>query len=768
MENYVGKRLDGRYEIQDIIGVGGMAVVYKAYDSIDDRTVAIKVLKEEFLAKEEFRRRFKNESKAIAILSHPNIVKVYDVSFGDRLQYIVMEHVEGITLKEYIEQCEVVNWNEALFFSIQILRAIQHAHDKGIVHRDIKPQNIMLLDNGLIKVTDFGIARFSRGETRTLTEKAIGSVHYISPEQAKGQLTDEKADIYSIGVMLYEMLTGQLPFDADNAVSVALMQLQEEAVPLRSINPDIPIGFEQITLKAMQKNTRDRYQTASEMLLDLEELKMNPNIKFDYQNYFVDQEPTRYIGKIQEKGIQQKTPAVRQVTGEYKPIKTSNYEEESYDSYRNEAPQRVRETAPVQVKTDSNVKKTNFTIILSVAFVFLLILAVVLGIFISNGTITLGARRATVDSFIGLKYIEDIQTNDEYDEKYIFEPVYVSSSDFEEGVVTDQDPKAGDTIPKGGVVKLFIAKSGEGKVIPDLTNKNYKQARDTLESMGFVVTLQATENDTVLVGNVISTSPSANTSVIEGSTITVYYAVDTSSKSQFKMPKLEGKSLEEAKILLEKNKLVVSKVETVDSSISENYVVSQSPADGSPVRAGDEVIITISSGYTSSEINLQLPDVGVVSVSATVNGANTFSELVDTETHSSYPVKVKGKNANAEIKIYLDNCLYYEAVGDFTKDNVKISNSKTYPVAFYKDVIGMSESDAITVLNNLGYKTIQINRVISAEPVGTVISQSPTYSSAPHVDLATTIVLTVSKGLTDNTPPVEDTTDEFDDIGDME
>ena len=768
MENYVGKRLDGRYEIQDIIGVGGMAVVYKAYDSIDDRTVAIKVLKEEFLAKEEFRRRFKNESKAIAILSHPNIVKVYDVSFGDRLQYIVMEHVEGITLKEYIEQCEVVNWNEALFFSIQILRAIQHAHDKGIVHRDIKPQNIMLLDNGLIKVTDFGIARFSRGETRTLTEKAIGSVHYISPEQAKGQLTDEKADIYSIGVMLYEMLTGQLPFDADNAVSVALMQLQEEAVPLRSINPDIPIGFEQITLKAMQKNTRDRYQTASEMLLDLEELKMNPNIKFDYQNYFVDQEPTRYIGKIQEKGIQQKTPAAKQVTGEYKPIKTSNYEDGPYDSYRNEAPQRIRETAPVQVKTDSNVKKTNFTIILSVAFVFLLILAVVLGIFISNGTITLGARRTTVDSFIGLKYIEDIQLNDEYDEKYIFEPVYVSSSDFEEGVVTDQDPKAGDTIPKGGVVKLFIAKSGEGKVIPDLTNKNYKQARDTLESMGFVVTLQATENDTVLVGNVISTSPSANTSVIEGSTITVYYAVDTSSKSQFKMPKLEGKSLEEAKILLEKNKLVVSKVETVDSSISENYVVSQSPADGSPVRAGDEVIITISSGYTSSEINLQLPDVGVVSVSATVNGANTFSELVDTETHSSYPVKVKGKNANAEIKIYLDNCLYYEAVGDFTKDNVKISNSKTYPVAFYKDVIGMSESDAINVLNNLGYKTIQINRVISAEPVGTVISQSPTYSSAPHVDLATTIVLTVSKGLTDNTPPVEDTTDEFDDIGDME
>ena len=558
MQNYVGKRLDGRYEIREIIGVGGMAVVYKAYDSIDDRIVAIKVLKEEFLAKEEFRRRFKNESKAIAILSHPNIVKVYDVSFGDRLQYIVMEHVEGITLKEYIEQCGVINWNEALFFSIQILRAIQHAHDKGIVHRDIKPQNIMLLDNGLIKVTDFGIARFSRGETRTLTEKAIGSVHYISPEQAKGQLTDEKADIYSIGVVLYEMLTGKLPFDAENAVSVALMQLQEEAVPLRSINPEIPIGFEQITLKAMQKNTRDRYQTASEMLLDLEELKMNPNVKFDYQNYFVDQEPTRYIGKIQEKTI---SSPVRQTTGEYKPIKPSEYEDRDndYNRYREDVTQRGREIPQTQYQENSNVKKTNFTIILGVVFAFLLILAIVLGVFIKNGTIVLGPKRTEVESFIGLDYIEDIEMNSEYTDKYDFEIVYVSSSDYEEGTVTDQDPRAGETIAKGGVIKLFVAKSGEGKVIPDLTNKNYKQARDTLEALGFIVKLQATENEVIEVGNVINTNPAANTSVIEGSTITVFYAVDTSSESQFKMPDLEGKSLDEAKILVEKNGLVVSK-----------------------------------------------------------------------------------------------------------------------------------------------------------------------------------------------------------------
>ncbi len=754
MENYVGKRLDGRYEIQDIIGVGGMAVVYKAYDSIDDRIVAIKVLKEEYLAKEEFRRRFKNESKAIAILSHPNIVKVYDVSFGDRLQYIVMEHVEGITLKEYIEQCGVVNWNEALFFVIQILRALQHAHDKGIVHRDIKPQNIMLLDNGLIKVTDFGIARFSRGETRTITEKAIGSVHYISPEQAKGQLTDEKADIYSVGVALYEMLTGKLPFDGDNAVAIALMQLQVEAEPLRSINPDIPIGFEQITLKAMQKNPRDRYQSVSEMLLDLEEFKMNPNIKFDYQNYFVDDQPTRYIGKIQEKTVS----ADRQPTGEYKPIRPSDYENDSYiNEYQNEVSQKVPPTNESGMVDNSKTTKKNFTIILSVAFVTLLIIAIILGVSIKNGSITLGGKRVEVASFIGADYIEEIVNNPEY-EDYIFEVVYVSSSDFAEGTVTDQDPKAGDSLAKGGVVKLYVAKSGEGKIIPDFTNYNYKAARDTLESMGFVVTLQATENSAVQVGNVISTNPAANTSVLEGSTITVYYAVDSSAQTQFKMPNLEGLSLEEAKLLIERNELVVSKIETVDSSIASNYVVSQSPAEGSPVRKGDSVIITISSGYVSSEISINLPsNVGVLSVRATVDGTETFNELIDTDSYSIYAVSVKGNTSKSEIKIYIDNCLYYEATGDFTKDNVKFSNANTYVVAFYKNVVGMSEFDAITALNNLGYRTIQINREESSQPEGTVIAQSPSFESAQHLDTSTTIVLTVSKGIAEESTNADDT-----------
>ena len=299
MDKYTGKRLDGRYEIHELLGVGGMAVVYRAYDTIDDRMVAIKILKDEFAGNSDFLRRFRNESKAIAVLSHPNIVKVYDVSFGDRIQYIVMEYVDGITLKQYLDQQkETVPWKEALHFTVQILRALQHAHEKGIVHRDIKPQNIMLLQDGTIKVMDFGIARFARSETRTMTDKAIGSVHYIAPEQARGDVTDERADIYSVGVMLYEMLTGRLPFEADNAVSVAIMQLQANPTLPRDINPDIPEGLQEITMKAMQKAPSQRYQSAAEMLQDIETFRRNPAVRFDYK-YFVDDTPTRYVNAIE-------------------------------------------------------------------------------------------------------------------------------------------------------------------------------------------------------------------------------------------------------------------------------------------------------------------------------------------------------------------------------------------------------------------------------------------------------------------------------------
>ena len=289
MDNFIGKKIEGRYLISELVGVGGMANVYKATDVADGKQVAVKILREEFYENEEFLRRFKNESKAIAMLSHPNIIKVYDVCFTRSIRCIVMEYVDGITLKEYMEEQKPLGWKETLHFVLQILNALAHAHSRGIVHRDIKPQNVMLLPDASIKITDFGIARFARSESRTITDRAIGSVHYISPEQARGEHTDQRADIYSVGVMLYEMLTGQLPFDADSPVSVALKQIEVKAKSPRSLNPQVPEGLEQITMRAMEKDPEDRYQSAEEMLRDIERFKQDPSVKFEYQ-YLTDED----------------------------------------------------------------------------------------------------------------------------------------------------------------------------------------------------------------------------------------------------------------------------------------------------------------------------------------------------------------------------------------------------------------------------------------------------------------------------------------------
>ena len=302
MDKNIGKKLDGRYEITELIGEGGMADVYKAIDVVDNKTIAVKILKKEFAESEEFLRRFRNESKAIAVLSHPNIVKIYDVGFSEKIQYIVMEYIDGITLKEYIENERVLSWKDAVHFVTQILRALQHAHERGIVHRDIKPQNIMMFTDGTIKVMDFGIAKFAREEGKTATDQAIGTVHYISPEQARGDITDAKSDLYSVGVMLYEMLTGQKPFDTDNPVSIAVMHMHNIAELPRRINPDIPVPLEEIIVHAMEKVPDDRYQTAVEMIRDIDRFKADPDVRFGYVTR-TNQEPdnhTRYFTAVNE------------------------------------------------------------------------------------------------------------------------------------------------------------------------------------------------------------------------------------------------------------------------------------------------------------------------------------------------------------------------------------------------------------------------------------------------------------------------------------
>ncbi len=288
MDQYIGRLLDNRYEILEVIGVGGMAVVYKARCHRLNRLVAIKILKDEFAGDEEFRRRFHAEGEAVAMLSHPNIVQVYDVSSSDNANYIVMELIDGISLKQYMEKKGVLNWKETLHFAMQIAKGLEHAHSRGIVHRDIKPHNVMVLKNGSVKVMDFGIARVMN-KSNTLTKEALGSVHYISPEQAKGGHTDNRSDIYSLSVVMYEMMTGRPPYDGESAVAVAIQHINGGAPMPSTLNPNIPGGLEQIIMKGMALDVRDRYASATEMLQDMEEFRKNPAILFDYHSVLGDE-----------------------------------------------------------------------------------------------------------------------------------------------------------------------------------------------------------------------------------------------------------------------------------------------------------------------------------------------------------------------------------------------------------------------------------------------------------------------------------------------
>ena len=662
MDNYVGKRLDGRYEIREIVGVGGMAVVYKAYDNIDDRMVSIKVLKDEFLANEEFRRRFKNESKAIAVLSHPNIVKVYDVSLGDKLQYIVMEYVEGITLKEYIEQQGVIPWKEAVHFTTQILRALQHAHDKGIVHRDIKPQNILLLENGSIKVTDFGIARFSRGETRTMTEAAIGSVHYISPEQARGETTDDKADIYSVGVVLYEMITGRLPFEAESAVSVAIMQVQNEATPPREINPQIPLGLEQITLHAMEKSTANRYQSAAEMLLDLDELKRNPSIKFDY-TYFVDKEPTKFINR-------------ESVTGGVYGAGAPNVGGGSSGGASPVIPDR-NEGRP------SNVKR-NIGIGVGIGLVAAIIAVLV---FLRLFTDVLGGSDLTVPNFVGKIYAEEIDGNERY-EDFDFDITYVSSTNASEGEIIKQDPVSGTKVRKGQTIKLEVVSKGTTTEIPKIYGKTLIEASEMLQTAGFTNLKAETEfSATATPGTVLRSDPEQGTEADTSETILLVVATDESDE-KVSVPDVIGMNYYNDKSSVEqfftKQGLKVGSVTEKDSIEDKGTIIDQSVRSGMKANKGTAINLTVSSGsgaQKTGHVYITLPNTGDTHT-LRVYVANELQKSSDVLMNGrGYTAEISGNGTDVPVDIYIGETKVYDAKADFTRSTVPLTDVHTYPYA---------------------------------------------------------------------------------------
>ncbi len=668
MDKYIGKRLDGRYEIKEIIGVGGMAYVYKAYDTIDDRIVAVKILKDEYLANEEFTRRFKNESKAIAILSHPNIVKVYDVSFGARLQYIVMEYIDGITLKEYIEQQQDIKWKEAVHFTVQILRALQHAHDKGIVHRDIKPQNIMLLPDGTIKVTDFGIARFSRQDIRatSATDKAIGSVHYISPEQARGEITDEKADIYSVGVMLYEMLTGRLPFEADNAVSVAIMQLQSEPKMPRDINPSIPEGLEDITIKAMQKDPSKRYQSAAEMLLDIDEFKRNPSIHFEYK-YFVDETPTRFV------------EAITKVKGE--PPAAEEAESEAETEEEEEEERKGPPVLPILMAI------AGAFVLVALIFVVIVVLQIVVPGKEANG------NEVVIPTFTGLNYEEQITNNPEWIAAFDFaDPIYVYDSS-PKGTVLKQDPNAGLTVKvKKQKIQLTVSKGPKMIQVPNVKGLHQDDATEQLRANGFEVNYLQQSSTEVQKGFVIKTTPAMYPDqLVEGSTVTLIVSTGEEPVPDEKIPNIKEASLEQAKQSLIDKGFVVMDANIVyqnHPTYAAGTVISQSPAGDTMAAPGTEVILTVSTGYRDLNLTVPLPEIDTgIDLKVYIDGKEQYGAEYTSKLKGLLPNVVKSvsipfteQKASYQVSIYVakSGSTDFKRYAEYAVDGTKGKAQQTF------------------------------------------------------------------------------------------
>ena len=455
MDNLIGKKLDGRYLIESLIGVGGMANVYKGQDIRTGNGIAVKVLKEEFLGNEELVRRFKNESKAISILDHPNIVKVYDVSVTDQLQYIVMEYIDGITLKEYLKQRGgALTWKEVVHFATQVLSALDHAHSKGIVHRDVKPQNIMLQADGSIKMMDFGIARFSRAQSQTISDKAIGSVHYISPEQAKGDRTDARTDIYSVGVMLYEMLSGKLPFDGTGTVSIAIMQISEKPKPLAEVAPNVPEGLRQITEKAMEKDPAARYQSAAEMLEAIKAFKQNPSIRFEYE-YNTQDSPSKTINKV--------------VGGTKSGISTQQARRAGAPATGGKG-KGVRST-----RAKSNAKAKSFSLLpifFGMAVAFVIGASILVYLIFTNSTNPLFSNRANVQliDFVGMT--EDEFRNSEYFTLLDPDIVQEYNSSYPAGTIFQQSPAAGRTVKEQQKITLKVSLGTEYVTLPDVSGND--------------------------------------------------------------------------------------------------------------------------------------------------------------------------------------------------------------------------------------------------------------------------------------------------------
>ena len=551
-DKYIGKMLDDRYEILEVIGEGGMAIVYRALDHRLNRDVAVKIMRDEMAADEEFRRRFCTESHAVAMLSHPNIVAVYDVSHNDNVEYIVMELVDGITLKQYMERKGIVAWKEVVHFTKQISKALAHAHERGIIHRDIKPQNIMLLRDGTIKVGDFGIAALEN-EVYENNGEAIGSIHYIAPEQARGECPDARSDIYSLGVMMYEMLTGGLPFTGNTLGEIAVQHMNAKPVPPHEKNPEIPLELERITLKAMNAELSERYQSANALLSDLEAFIHTPVT-------------------IEGDGADYENPDV-------KPVRSST--ELSRERYK--------------------LRRRRSDVVSFMSGTFgLLVLAVALFAFLWNfwlKDVFSPAERIALPNFEGSNY-ESIINNTELNSMYKFNVIYISDDSVEPGIVISQSPAAGRSMmvtPSGIEVDLTVNAGVSLTSVPDVLNTDYRDAMRNLRAAGFNVEIENAASDSYTKDYVIATSPVAGEQLSSGST--VYITVSAGPEIQYvSMPNLVGSTEDSAISRIESSNLSYGGSDRVVSDYEAGTVIDQSISSSESVAEHTKVYLTVSSG----------------------------------------------------------------------------------------------------------------------------------------------------------------------------
>ena len=622
MDKYIGRLLDGRYEILEEIGRGGMAVVYRARCHRLNRYVAVKILKEELSRDEDFRRRFYAESQAVAMLSHPNIVAVYDVNHSNDIDYIVMELIDGLTLKQYMQQRGALSWREALHFATQIAKALEHAHSRGIIHRDIKPHNIMILKDGSVKVADFGIARLNSSQN-TLTREALGSVHYISPEQAKGAQVDARSDLYSLGVVMYEMLTGKPPYDGESPVAIAIQHINATPVPPRQLNSSIPLGLQQITLHAMCSDLSARYASATAMIEDLEALRKNPQVVFRFNagpggtTAYVDarqvvkgaenagaarmqqnQQPRQTVQNRQPR------PAQRQAH----PVDAQQAARQKARSMAEKSVQRANQEKQSRRQgsyaggyyedddEDSEESKGGKTAIIVVSI--LLAIVVIAGIvmwkvFLSpsdNGMLT-------VPSFLGQK-IENVLGNEMYSDFNLVEGDSVYSSTYAEGEICEQSIRKNQKVTKGTTIKLTVSKGAQTASMPDLRGYTTQQVADTMSDLISQLSISLAysyeESEDVEEGKVISTDPAAGATLNAGDsvTITVSSGVGTVMTT---VPDVMDLEEADAISMLESKNLQAS-VTYVENDAEKGLVFYQSIKSGNEVPENTVVSIKVSLG----------------------------------------------------------------------------------------------------------------------------------------------------------------------------